>query len=58
MRRNERVADAIESVGIGDTLYDRIRTLEADGNELDAAITGAENAKPSLNALPGILFRV
>ena len=51
----ERIADAIESMGIGDTLRDRLRKLEDDRKSIETALIEAKKAKPSLNALPDII---
>ena len=51
----ERIADAIESIGISDTLRDRLRQLEQDKTSIESEIADAKKAKPSLSALPDII---
>ena len=54
-KRLERIADAIESVGVSDTLRDRLRQLEQDRKSIKREIVDAKKAKPSLSALPDII---
>jgi hypothetical protein len=51
----ERVADAIESMGLGNTLRNRIKRLETERRKIEAAITERESAEPSMSAIPDIL---
>jgi len=50
----ERVANAIESMGLNNTLRDRIHSLEADKKATEASIVKAESAQPQMDGLPDI----
>lgn len=50
----KRVANAIESMGLNNTLRDRIHSLEADKKATEASIVKAESAQPQMDGLPDI----
>ena len=50
----ERVANAIESMGLNNTLRDQIHSLEADKKATEASIVKAESAQPQMDGLPDI----
>ncbi len=51
----ERIADAIESMWISDTLRDRLRQLERDRTSIEDKLIDVKKAKPCLSALPDII---
>ncbi len=50
-----KIADAIESMGITDTLRDRLRKLEDERKSIDEVLIEARKARPSMNALPDLI---